>query len=37
MTDLTVAYLIGLALGFLIGGTVGITLYAIIYASGRER
>lgn len=37
MTDLTQAYLIGIAIGLVIGGSIGITLYAIIYASGRER
>lgn len=36
MTDLTQAYLIGLAIGLVVGGSLGITVFALIYA-GRER
>lgn len=36
MTDLTQAYLIGLAIGLFIGGSIGITVFAVLYA-GRER
>lgn len=33
MTDLTQAYLIGIAIGLVIGGSIGITVYALIYAA----
>ena len=33
MTDLTQAYLIGLAIGLVIGGSIGITVFALIYAA----
>lgn len=37
MIDLSITYWTGFCIGMFTGGTLGIVVYALLYASGRER